>query len=160
MRKTLSFKTPAAVRFSTCLVHGRFVCTQFGTMYLFSFRNRFTQHIALGGYAQQKQKAHDQKNNDQKNDQKDRAAASTDTSNPAIDPKLYGAMKWRLIGHSAAGESSPSPASPASPNLITWARCPAASGKQTTARVSWDPLFDKQSVSPSAPLPFPNPIPM
>src|SRR6202023_2520760 len=48
--------------------------------------------LALAGFAQQKQKDHKQK---------DDAAASSNTSNTStttVDPKLYGAMKWRLIG--------------------------------------------------------------
>jgi len=45
--------------------------------------------FALGAYPQQKQK---QKEKD--HEEKDHAAASNNT----IDPKLYGAMKWRLIG--------------------------------------------------------------
>ena len=52
--------------------------------------------FALAGHAQQKQKDREKKDRDQKaGEQKD---SSADSSKPAIDPKLYGAMKWRLIG--------------------------------------------------------------
>src|ERR1700693_450716 len=86
MRKTLPSKRPPlyhaqlAISEEVCVhaVRNQVISSVFAIALLGTF--------ALVGYAQQKQKDHKQK---------DDAAAS---SNTTIDPKLYGAIKCRLIG--------------------------------------------------------------
>src|SRR6202045_3135989 len=91
--------------------------------------------FALGAYAQQKEKDREQK---------DRAATS---SNTTIDPKLYGAMKWRLIGPFRGGRVLAVTGVTSQPNTYYMGAVSGGVWKTTDGGVSWDPLFDKQSVS-------------
>src|ERR1700720_92705 len=91
---------------------------------------------ALGSYAQQKQKQKEHK-------PKDDAAAS----NATIDPKLYGAMKWRLIGPFRGGRVLAVTGVTSLPNTYYMGAVSGGVWKTADGGVSWDPLFDKQSVS-------------
>ncbi|HEY5069500.1 MAG TPA: hypothetical protein VII37_06920, partial [Candidatus Acidoferrum sp.] len=101
--------------------------------------------LALAGHAQQKQKDRDKKDRDQKaGEQKD---SSADFSKPAIDPKLYGAMKWRLIGPFRGGRVLAVTGVTSQPNTYYMGAVSGGVWKTLDGGVSWDPLFDKQSVS-------------
>jgi hypothetical protein len=94
--------------------------------------------FASGAYPQQKQK---QKDKD--HEEKDHAA----TDKPAIDPKLYGAMKWRLIGPFRGGRVLAVTGVTSQPNTYYMGAVSGGVWKTTDGGVTWDPLFEKQSVS-------------
>ncbi len=100
--------------------------------------------LALGGHAQQKEK---EKQKDR--DQKDRGAASSNSSNTTttIDPKLYGAMKWRLDGPFRGGRVLAVTGVTSQPNTYYFGAVAGGVWKTMDGGISWDPLFEKQSVS-------------
>jgi photosystem II stability/assembly factor-like uncharacterized protein len=94
--------------------------------------------FASGAYPQQKQK---QKDKD--HEEKDHAA----TDKPAIDPKLYGAMKWRLIGPFRGGRVLAVTGVTSQPNTYYMGAVSGGVWKTMDGGVSWDPLFEKEAVS-------------
>jgi photosystem II stability/assembly factor-like uncharacterized protein len=65
----------------------------------------------------------------------------------AIDPKTYGAMKWRLIGPFRGGRVLAVTGVPSQPNTYYFGAVAGGVWKTTDGGVSWDPLFDKQTTS-------------
>ena len=74
--------------------------------------------------------------------QKDHSAAAV-----TIDPKLYSAMKWRLIGPFRGGRVLAVTGVTSQPNTYYMGAVAGGVWKTTDGGVSWDPLFDKQSTS-------------
>ncbi|MDQ1410153.1 MAG: hypothetical protein QOJ41_1888, partial [Acidobacteriaceae bacterium] len=97
--------------------------------------------FTLGVHAQQKQKAKE-KAKEKDHEQKDAAS-----SNTTIDPKLYGAMKWRLIGPFRGGRVLAVTGVTSQPNTYYMGAVAGGVWKTTDGGMSWDPLFDKQSTS-------------
>jgi hypothetical protein len=140
MRKTLPSKreplydAQLAIPQEVCVraVRKQVICSVFAIGLLSTF--------ALGSYAQQKKK-------EKGHEQKDQAATSSNTSNTTIDPKLYGAMKWRLIGPFRGGRVLAVTGVTSQPNTYYMGAVSGGVWKTMDGGVSWDPLFDKQSVS-------------
>jgi photosystem II stability/assembly factor-like uncharacterized protein len=74
--------------------------------------------------------------------QVDRTAAT----NP-VDPKIYGGIKWRLIGPFRGGRALAVTGVPSQPNTYYFGAVAGGVWKTTDGGVSWDPLFDKQTTS-------------
>jgi photosystem II stability/assembly factor-like uncharacterized protein len=68
-------------------------------------------------------------------------------SAPPIDPKSYAGMKWRLVGPFRGGRVLTVVGVPSQPNTYYFGAVAGGVWKTTDGGVSWDPLFDKQSVS-------------
>jgi photosystem II stability/assembly factor-like uncharacterized protein len=66
---------------------------------------------------------------------------------PVIDPKLYGAMKWRLIGPFRGGRVLSVTGVTSQPNTYYMGAVAGGVWKTTDGGVTWDALFDKQAVS-------------
>ncbi len=64
-----------------------------------------------------------------------------------IDPKTYSAMKWRLIGPFRGGRAITVAGVPSQPNTYYFGAVSGGVWKTTDGGISWDPLFDKQSIS-------------
>ncbi|HEY6128231.1 MAG TPA: hypothetical protein VIW23_08630 [Candidatus Acidoferrum sp.] len=64
-----------------------------------------------------------------------------------IDPKIYGGMKWRLIGPFRGGRVLTVTGVPGDPNLYYFGAVGGGVWKTTDGGVTWNPLFDKQGVS-------------
>jgi photosystem II stability/assembly factor-like uncharacterized protein len=81
--------------------------------------------------------------------QKERSAtpANATAANATVDPKLYGAMKWRLIGPFRGGRVLAVTGVTSQPNTYYMGAVAGGVWKTNDGGVSWDPLFDKQSVS-------------
>src|SRR5450631_1750956 len=80
--------------------------------------------------------------------EKSHAAAPANTNpNTTIDPKLYGAMKWRLIGPFRGGRALAVTGVVSQPNTYYMGAVAGGVWKTTDGGITWDPLFDKQSVS-------------
>jgi photosystem II stability/assembly factor-like uncharacterized protein len=80
--------------------------------------------------------------------EKGHAAASANSNpNTTIDPKLYGAMKWRLIGPFRGGRVLAVTGVVSQPNTYYMGAVAGGVWKTTDGGITWDPLFDKQSVS-------------
>ena len=82
----------------------------------------------------------------------EKAAATTsespsDSTTPEIDPKLYGAMKWRLIGPFRGGRALAVTGVTSQPNTYYMGAVAGGVWKTNDGGITWDPLFDKQSVS-------------
>jgi photosystem II stability/assembly factor-like uncharacterized protein len=94
-----------------------------------------------------------QQKSQKKDHQKDQAAAPADSSastanpNNTIDPKLYGAMKWRLIGPFRGGRVLAVTGVTSQPNTYYMGAVAGGVWKTTDGGVSWDPLFEKQTTS-------------
>jgi photosystem II stability/assembly factor-like uncharacterized protein len=80
--------------------------------------------------------------------EKGHAAAPANTNpNTTIDPKLYGAMKWRLIGPFRGGRALAVTGVVSQPNTYYMGAVAGGVWKTADGGLTWDPLFDKQSVS-------------
>jgi photosystem II stability/assembly factor-like uncharacterized protein len=69
------------------------------------------------------------------------------TSAQQIDPKTYAGMKWRLIGPFRGGRSITVAGVPSQPNTYYFGGVGGGVWKTTDGGNSWDPIFDKQSIS-------------
>ncbi len=75
--------------------------------------------------------------------------AASHAQQPAqqIDPKTYGGMKWRLIGPFRGGRALTVTGVSSQPNIYYFGAVAGGVWKTTDGGITWDPLFDKQSVS-------------
>ncbi|MDP9339725.1 MAG: hypothetical protein M3P45_12755, partial [Acidobacteriota bacterium] len=73
--------------------------------------------------------------------------AASNSTTPEIDPKLYGAMKWRLIGPFRGGRVLSVSGVTSQPNTYYMGAVAGGVWKTNDGGITWDPLFDKQSVS-------------
>ena len=64
-----------------------------------------------------------------------------------IDPKAYGAMKWRLIGPFRGGRAITVAGVLSEPNTYYFGAVSGGVWKTTDGGNTWDPLFDKQPIS-------------
>jgi photosystem II stability/assembly factor-like uncharacterized protein len=64
-----------------------------------------------------------------------------------IDPKIYGGMKWRLIGPFRGGRVITVAGVPSQPHTYYFGAVAGGVWKTTDGGLSWDPLFDKQGIS-------------
>ena len=64
-----------------------------------------------------------------------------------IDSKTYGGMKWRLVGPFRGGRVLAVTGVPSQPNTYYFGATGGGVWKTTDGGMSWDSLFDKQSVS-------------
>src|SRR5579863_438602 len=64
-----------------------------------------------------------------------------------VDPKTYGGMKWRLIGPFRGGRAITVAGVPSQPYTYYFGAVSGGVWKTTDGGLSWDPLFDKQSIS-------------
>jgi len=64
-----------------------------------------------------------------------------------IDPKTYGGMKWRLIGPFRGGRVITVAGVPSQPNTYYFGAVAGGVWKTSDGGNTWDPLFEKQSVS-------------
>ena len=64
-----------------------------------------------------------------------------------IDPKTYGGMKWRLIGPFRGGRAITVAGVPSQPYTYYFGAVSGGVWKTTDGGITWDPLFDKQSIS-------------
>jgi photosystem II stability/assembly factor-like uncharacterized protein len=64
-----------------------------------------------------------------------------------IDPKTYGGMKWRLIGPFRGGRAITVAGVPSQPYTYYFGAVSGGVWKTTDGGLTWDPLFDKQSIS-------------
>ena len=72
---------------------------------------------------------------------------ATPLSAQSIDPKIYEAMKWRLIGPFRGGRVLAVTGIPSQPNSYYFGAVSGGVWKTTDGGMTWDPVFDKQSVS-------------
>jgi len=75
------------------------------------------------------------------------ADSATNSATPEIDPKLYGGMKWRLIGPFRGGRVLAVTGVTSQPNTYYMGAVAGGVWKTNDGGITWDPLFDKQSVS-------------
>ncbi len=73
--------------------------------------------------------------------------ANAQQNAPQIDPKIYGGMKWRLIGPFRGGRVLAVTGVPSQPNTYYFGAVAGGVWKTTDGGVTWDPLFDKQTTS-------------
>lgn len=73
-------------------------------------------------------------------------AASTASPQP-VDPALYGALKWRLIGPFRAGRVSAGAIDPAESNTYYLGAAGGGVWKSTNAGQTWKPIFDATGVA-------------
>ena len=64
-----------------------------------------------------------------------------------VDPRLYGGMKWRLIGPFRGGRAIAVSGVPGQPYTYYFGAVAGGVWKTTDGGVTWNPLFDKQSIS-------------
>ena len=64
-----------------------------------------------------------------------------------VDPKTYSGMKWRLIGPFRGGRVLAVAGVPSQPNTYYFGAVAGGVWKTTDGGISWDPLFDKQTIS-------------
>jgi photosystem II stability/assembly factor-like uncharacterized protein len=64
-----------------------------------------------------------------------------------VDSKIYGGMKWRLIGPFRGGRVLAVAGVPGDPNLYYFGAVGGGVWKTTDGGITWNPLFDKQGVS-------------
>ena len=65
----------------------------------------------------------------------------------SIDPKTYEGMKWRLVGPFRGGRVLAVTGIASQPNTYYFGAVSGGVWKTTDGGITWDPLFDKQSVS-------------
>jgi len=65
----------------------------------------------------------------------------------AIDPKAYEGMKWRLVGPFRGGRVLAVTGIASQPNTYYFGAVSGGVWKTTDGGITWDPVFDKQSVS-------------
>jgi photosystem II stability/assembly factor-like uncharacterized protein len=75
--------------------------------------------------------------------------AANSPAAPAIDPKSYSGMKWRLVGPFRGGRALSVVGVPSQPNTYYFGAVAGGVWKTTDGGVSWDPLFDKQTTTSS-----------
>src|SRR6266478_378820 len=73
--------------------------------------------------------------------------ANAQQNAPQIDPKIYGGMKWRLIGPFRGGRVLAVTGVSSQPNTYYFGAVAGGVWKTTDGGVTWDPLFDKQTTS-------------
>jgi len=66
---------------------------------------------------------------------------------PQIDPKVYGGMKWRLVGPFRGGRVLTVTGVSSQPNTYYFGAVAGGIWKTTDGGVTWDPLFEKQTTS-------------
>jgi photosystem II stability/assembly factor-like uncharacterized protein len=76
-----------------------------------------------------------------------RAQQAASAAASPIDPKSYSGMKWRLVGPFRGGRALSVVGVPSQPNTYYFGAVAGGVWKTTDGGVSWDPLFEKQSVS-------------
>ena len=64
-----------------------------------------------------------------------------------VDPALFGALQWRLIGPFRAGRVSAGAVDPADPNTYDIGTAGGGAWKTTNAGRTWTPIFDKVGVA-------------
>jgi len=65
----------------------------------------------------------------------------------SIDPKIFEGMKWRLVGPFRGGRALAVTGIVSQPNTYYFGAVSGGVWKTTDGGITWDPLFDKQSVS-------------
>jgi len=73
--------------------------------------------------------------------------ASASSAQQTIDPKLYEGMKWRLIGPFRGGRALAVTGVVGQPDTYYFGAVSGGVWKTTDGGLTWDPIFDKQSVS-------------
>jgi len=75
------------------------------------------------------------------------AFAVSSFAQSSVDPKVYEGMKWRLIGPFRGGRSLTAVGVPSQPNTYYFGAVSGGVWKTTDGGLTWEPIFDKQSVS-------------
>src|SRR5436305_7537073 len=73
--------------------------------------------------------------------------AGVNTNGQQVDPKTYAGMKWRLIGPFRGGRSITVSGVPSQPNTYYFGAVAGGVWKTSDGGNTWDPMFEKQSVS-------------
>ena len=73
--------------------------------------------------------------------------ASASFAQQTVDPKTYEGMKWRLVGPFRGGRALAVTGVIGQPNTYYFGAVSGGVWKTTDGGETWDPLFDKQSVS-------------
>jgi len=64
-----------------------------------------------------------------------------------VEPSTYGGLKWRLVGPFRGGRVITVAGVPSQPNTYYFGAVAGGVWKTTDGGNTWDPLFEKQSVS-------------
>src|SRR5271154_1418026 len=75
------------------------------------------------------------------------AAASSATATPAVDPNLYSALRWRLIGPYRAGRVSAVAGVPGDAATHYMGTPGGGVWKTTSGGTTWKPIFDDEHVA-------------
>ncbi|HEY6293256.1 MAG TPA: hypothetical protein VI455_17025, partial [Terriglobia bacterium] len=70
-----------------------------------------------------------------------------DQASPQIDPSLYSALKWRLIGPFRGGRAIAAAGVPGDPDTYYFGAVAGGVWKTTNGGITWQPIFDGQPVS-------------
>jgi photosystem II stability/assembly factor-like uncharacterized protein len=97
--------------------------------------------LALPSAAQEQEREKD------KDKRRATAAEAPLPPNATVDPKLYDAMQWRLIGPFRGGRVLAVTGVDSQPNTYYMGAVAGGVWKTQDGGITWDPLFDKQSVS-------------
>ncbi|MDQ6939434.1 MAG: glycosyl hydrolase, partial [Verrucomicrobiota bacterium] len=76
-----------------------------------------------------------------------RAADPSPAPSPAIDQKLFGAMKWRQVGPFRGGRALAIEGVPGEPNTYYFGAVAGGVWKTIDGGANWFPIFDKESIS-------------
>src|SRR6202521_4777375 len=74
-------------------------------------------------------------------------ASAQQPDRPPIDPKTYAGMQYRLIGPFRGGRVLAVTGVPSQPNTYYFGAVAGGVWKTADGGISWDPLFDKQTIS-------------